>query len=144
MADAGMSNQSDIRAKRARSLLNAQHLMQRVEERRLAELKRRKRELDETEQRLRGLIDADDTLQALLTFMCLRSINGVEKERNRVAAQSQSQTERLIEQTVRSKLAERISETAGQNAQRERDKQDLDEILERCLRGSSARLPQGD
>lgn len=139
-----MSNQTDMRAKRARAILNAQHLMQRIEERRLADLKRRKSALDETEQRLKGLIDADDTLQALLTFMCLRSINGVQKEKHRLSAQSQSQTERLIEQTVRAKVAERISEAADLDAQRERDKQELDDIIERCLSGGVARLPQGD
>ncbi len=139
-----MSNSSTIRAKRALSVLNAQQLMERVEQRRMAGLKREKRQLDEAEQTLLQLIDADDTVQALLTFMCLRKIGGVQRERHKLAERSKVQSERLLEQSVRSKLAEHLFETADAEAQREQKKQDLDEIIERCLRGDSARLPQGD
>jgi len=139
-----MSNQSTIRARRARAVLSAQQLMQRIEERRLARLKREKRELDEVEQGLLRLIDADETLQALLTLVSLRKINGVQREKHRLAARSQLQSERLIEQTVRAKLAERLFESAEAEARQERGKQELEEILERCLRSSPARLPQGD
>jgi hypothetical protein len=136
-----MNNQSSSRTKRARALVNAQRMMQRVEEARLMQLKRRTRELDDNEQRLMRLINSDETLQDILTFMGLRSLAGLQKEKHRLSELSQSQTERLIEQTVRSKLAERIFEAAGAEARREQEKQLLEEIIERYLHVGRASLP---
>ena len=136
-----MTNETARRASRSRNILAVQRQLQRVEEQRLAEIKRRANSLAELETELIELLNTEDTMRGLLTFTGVRRLSMVQSEMARVEQNRQVQSERLITQTSRMKLAEKLNTEAEADVRKERDQQDLSEAIERFLRSHNASLP---
>lgn len=136
-----MTNDTARRASRSRNILAVQRQLQRVEEQRLAEIKRRVNSLAELETELIELLNTEDTMRGLLTFTGVRRLSMVQSEMGRVEEKRQVQSERLITQTSRMKLAEKLNAEAEADVRKERDQQDLSEAIERFLRKDNASLP---
>ncbi len=136
-----MTNETARRASRSRNILAVQRQLQRVEEQRLAEIKRRANSLAELETELIELLNTEDTMRGLLTFTGVRRLSMVQSEMARVEENKQVQSERLITQTSRMKLAEKLNAEAEADVRKERDQQDLSEAIERFLRKDNASLP---
>ena len=136
-----MTNETARRASRSRNILAVQRQLQRVEEQRLAEIKRRANSLAELETELIELLNTEDTMRGLLTFTGVRRLSMVQSEMARVEEHRQAQAERLIAQTSRMKLAEKLSAEAEADARKAQDQQDLSEAIERFLRNYNASLP---
>ena len=136
-----MTNETARRASRSRNILAVQRQLQRVEEQRLAEIKRRANSLAELETELIELLNTEDTMRGLLTFTGVRRLSMVQSEMARVEENKQVQSERLITHTSRMKLAEKLNAEAEADVRKERDQQDLSEAIERFLRKDNASLP---
>ena len=136
-----MTEEASNRARRTRSILSAQKQMQRIEERKLVELKRQARELSETEANLVGLLEDPQSYTALVPEVGVRRLSNVRKVIDRVATNSRAQAERLIHQTGRSKLAERVNADAESEVRQHHERRELEEAIERFLRARTASLP---
>jgi hypothetical protein len=128
---------TNTRAQRARRLLALQQQLHRVEQWKLIALQRRSAELDTERRELIEALNHSDALQGLFMDATARRLMSIAREADAVARDEAKQAARVGERAIQVACAERLSETAEQEAGRAREKQMLGDVIERLV-GSTA------
>ncbi len=129
------------RARRMRRLLDVLHQLNRIEEQRKIELQRRYDELEMSQHEVIRALDTDDALHGMFVDTTARFLKSLAGEAQRVAEARDEHSQRLLEQTVKMKTAERLKRTLDRRASSSRKERELNDIIERYSGRGSASLP---
>jgi hypothetical protein len=121
----------DKRAERTSRVRTLQVQLHRVERWKLLELQRRAADLDALRRELIAALNDDDALQGLFLDATARRLMSIAQEADEVGRQELLQTARVAEHAMRVACAERLCEAVGRDAERTREKQALDEVVDR-------------
>jgi hypothetical protein len=129
------------RGQKAERILSAQKQLHRAEAWKLAELQRRLVELEACKIDLIRALNEDEALHGLFIDSMANRLRSLSEESGRIAGERDQQSGKVVEQSGRVRLAERLSATIGLQEQRAEAEKELLETIEHFLRRTSARLP---
>ncbi|MDP1731617.1 MAG: hypothetical protein WC684_02635 [Hyphomicrobium sp.] len=131
----------EARLRKARRLLDLHRDLQRLEEERIAGLRRRQDELAVLQEEIFNSLNGDEGLQGLFTPMIVRRLKSLGDESLRVAEELKRRSEALLAISARTKHAERLAHTYEQGHNRASAERELRDIIERIARPEDASLP---
>lgn len=131
----------EARLKKTRRLLDLHRDLQRLEEERIAGLRRRQDELAVLQEEIFDSLNGDGGLQGLFTPMIVRRLKSLGDESLRVAEELKRRSEALLAIAARTKHAERLAHTYEQAHNRASAERELRDIIERIARPEDASLP---
>jgi hypothetical protein len=102
--------------------VSVQQQLHRVEEWKLADLKRRLERLQASERELISALNDDSVLQGLFIDAMARRLRGLSEETARVKGEMDVQSARLLEQAARKVCAERLAMAVDRQVLRSNDK----------------------
>ncbi len=129
------------RAKRARRLLDVMTQLHQIEEQKKLLLQRRYDELQQTQDEVINALNTDDALCGLFIDTTARFLKSLALEAKRVAQAQDRQEERLLDQAVKVKSAEKLKDTLERHTARSRSEKELRELIERHVARNIASLP---
>src|SRR5262249_14378259 len=121
------------RAKRMRRLLDVLQQLQEIEEQRKTALERRYEELQRSQREVFHALETNDALHGLFVDNNARFLKNLAVEAQRVAEARDEQSQRVLEQTIRMKTAERLKSVLDQFATRGRKTRELYDVIERYV-----------
>lgn len=129
------------RLKKARRLLDLHNDLQRLEEQRIAALRRREVELATMQEELVGTLNGEAGLQGLFMPSIVKRMKSLSEEAVRVGEELKRRLVALQTIAARAKHAERLSRTYEEEYARVEAAQELRDIIERVARPRDASLP---
>lgn len=129
------------RLAKARRLLDLHRDLQRLEEQRIAALRRRELELAAMQEELVGTLNGEEGLRGLFMPSIVKRLKSLSEEAVRVGDEIKRRTAALQTIAARAKHAERISRTYEEEHARVKAAEELRDIIERVARPSDASLP---
>jgi hypothetical protein len=118
-------------ARKVHRILAVQRQLYRIEEWKLADLRRRLEDLEAGERGLIGALNEDDALQGLFLDALARRLRVLAEEAAGLGEEAEARTARLLEHAARRLCAERLAETADRRARQAAGKRELADIIER-------------
>jgi hypothetical protein len=112
-------------------ILAVQQQMHRIEEWKLADLRRRLEQLAADQKDLIGALNEDDALQGLFIDSMARRLQTLSEEASKTGQQTDVQAARLLDQAGRLICAERLADAADLQELRADEKKGLAEAIER-------------
>jgi len=129
------------RTQKAFRMLEVQKQLHRVETRKLAELQRRMSDLEVSQVDLIGALNDDQALHGLFIDNMADRLRSLSEESGRLAGERDLQSRRLVEQSGRVRVTERMCATFQLQDARAQMHKELLETIEHFLRRAGARLP---
>ncbi len=130
------------RMNKARRLLDVQQDLQRLEEERLANVKRRQTEISTMQEEMIATLNGDSGLQGLFTPVIVKRLQSLGEETLRLDKELERRSQSLRAIATRTKYAERIVRNYEQQHAKMAADKELMDIIERALRiDDDASLP---
>ncbi|MEI9899769.1 MAG: hypothetical protein WDN31_06040 [Hyphomicrobium sp.] len=129
------------RMRKAQRLLDVQQDLQRLEEERIAGLKRRQAELAALQEETIGALGDDGGPQGLFISVIVKRLKALAEEALRVDEDLQRRSRALRALATRTKYAERLVRNYEQQHDKVVAERDLMDVIERALRIDDASLP---
>jgi hypothetical protein len=121
------------RAEKTRRIVQVQKQLQRIEDWKMLELKRRLLELEASQKEMIKAQSDDDILRNGLVELAVHRMRALVREAGQVDAERETQTTRVLQQASKLKLAERLEGEAVRQAERIIGRKQLAEIIEGFL-----------
>lgn len=129
------------RAKKIQRIVKAQAQLKLAEEWRLRGLQGRLAEIEAGERELLASLGTDNALHGLFLDATARRLRSVAEDAARTTEQRDQQSRQLLASATRLKSAERLSEAAEREAERDVEKKDLLDLIEQLVVRPDASLP---
>ena len=129
------------RARKIQRIVKAQEQLKLAEEWRLRSLDGRLVATEANERDLVAALGTDSALHGLFLDTTVRRLRAVAEDVVRIREQRDRQSRKLLASATLLRTAERLSAAAEQEMQREIEKKDLLELIERLISGADASLP---
>ena len=129
------------RAKKIQRIVKAQAQLKLAEEWRLRGLQGRLAEIEAGERELLASLGTDNALHGLFLDATARRLRSVAEDAARTTERRDQQSRKLLVAATRLKSAERLSEAAGREAERDIEKKDLLDLIEQLVARPDASLP---
>jgi len=129
------------RMQKARRLLDLHRDLQRLEEERIAGLRRRQAELAAEEQEAINSLNNDAELQGLFVPVIVKRLTSLGDQAKRLSEEIERRTRALRALAARTKSAERLSRSYEQQHTRAEAQKELLDIIERITQPKDASLP---
>jgi hypothetical protein len=120
-----------VKTRRVHRILAIERQLQRVQEWKLAELRRNLAALEASQQDLIRALDDDDALQGLFIDALARRLRSLGEEASRVGRETEDQAVLLLQHSARMLCAERLADAVNREAERSNEKGRLLEVIER-------------
>ena len=129
------------RVRKSRRLLAVQQDLQRIEEERVAGLKRRQVEISTLQQEAIDALSADEALQGVFTSIIVKRLQALGEEKLRIDAEMERRLRILQAAAARTKYAEKLNRGYEQQRAKTISDKELMDVIERALRIDDASLP---
>lgn len=129
------------RVRKSRRLLAVQQDLQRIEEERIASLKRRQAELSTLQEEAIGALSSDEALQGVFTPVIVKRLQSLGEEKLRIDAEMERRLQILRAAATRTKYAEKLARGYEQQRAKTVSEKELMDVIERALRIDDASLP---
>ncbi|MCI4678800.1 hypothetical protein K9U39_00765 [Rhodoblastus acidophilus] len=129
------------RKKALERLLAVKTKMRELEEARLAEIERMKRQAQEDRRAMLGFLDRAEAKDALLLGLACRRVAAAERGAAALEAQADAQREIVLRRTAQRRGVEKLLREAGDALEREEEKRRLLELGERLAKAPPTSLP---
>jgi hypothetical protein len=131
----------EARLQKARRLHRIHKSIQRLEEERIAGLRRRQAELAMQQEETVNSLSADGDLQGIFMPMIVRRLKALREEAGRIDAEIERRLRALQGIAARTKYAERLSDNYDEQRERALEQKELRDVIERATRAKDASLP---
>jgi hypothetical protein len=121
------------RAEKTRRIVAVQKQLQRIEDWKMLELKRRLRELEASQEDMIKAQSDEDIIRGELVELAVRRLRSLVRETGQVSAEKDVQAARVLDQASKLKLAERLESDAAKEAERTSGHKQLSDIIEGFL-----------
>jgi hypothetical protein len=121
------------RAEKAKRIVAVQKQLQRIEDWKMLELKRRLKELEASQEDMIKAQSEDDIIRGELVDLAVRRLRSLVRETGQVSVERDVQAARVLDQANKLKLAERLEGDAVKEAERVSGHKQLAEIIESFL-----------
>lgn len=129
------------RAKKIRRIVKAQAQLKLAEEWRLRSLEGQLAEVEASERELLASLGTDNALHGLFLDATVRRLRSVTEDAARIAEQRDRQACKLLVSATRLRSAERLSEAAEREVERDVEKKELLDLIEQLAARPDASLP---
>jgi hypothetical protein len=121
------------RIDKAKRIVDVQKQLQRIEDWKMVELQRRLVELEASQEDTIKALSDEEIMRGELVELAVRRLRSLVREAGEVSVEKEAQAARLLDQTGKLKLAERLQGAAAREDARVSGQQQLADIIEGFL-----------
>jgi hypothetical protein len=121
------------RIDKAKRIVAVQKQLQRIEDWKMVELQRRLTELEASQEATIRAMSEEDIIQGELVELAVRRLRSLVRETGEVTVEKEAQATRVLDQTSKLKLAERLQGAAAREDARVTGQKQLADIIEGFL-----------